>query len=261
MDRYGKMESYIAAKAKIFKNQTAEDFCVLNADNELVRGFAGGIKARVLWFSAENEVTDGACVMDGKIVFMDGGSRREILPVSDLMIPGKHNLENALAAVVLACVYGIDCENVAETLRTFKGVEHRIEFVREVKDIVFINDSKGTNPDASRKAIEAMDRPTVLILGGYDKKSDFVPLFRAFGDTVKAVIVLGSTASKIIDAAQEAGYERYIKANGFEDAVLKAYSIAEAGDVVLLSPACASWDMFEDFEHRGREFKRIVEEL
>ncbi len=261
MDRYGTMESYIAAKAKIFKNQTVEDFCVLNYDNGLVRGLAGGIKARVLWFSTEHQVDDGACVIDGKIVFADGGNRREILPVGDLMIPGKHNLENALAAVVLACVYGIDGDSVADTLRTFKGVEHRIEFVREVRDIVFINDSKGTNPDASQKAVEAMDRPTVLILGGYDKKSDFVPLFRAFGDTVKAVIVLGSTASKIIDAAQEAGYEHYIKANGFEDAVLKAYSIAEAGDAVLLSPACASWDMFEDFEHRGREFKRIAREL
>ncbi len=130
-------------------------------------------------------------------------------------------------------------------------MEHRIEFVREVNGITFINDSKGTNPDASQKAVEAMDKPTVLILGGYDKKSDFAPLFDIFGEKVKAVVVLGSTAGKIIDTAQSAGYENYIKANGFEDAVLKAYSIAEKGDAVLLSPACASWDMFDDFEHRA----------
>lgn len=261
LDRYGTMEHYIAAKAKVFKNQRTQDYCVLNYDDETVRALAEQVRARVFWFSTEKELENGAFVLDGKIVFAEDGNRTEILQASELIIPGKHNLGNALAATALACLYGIGGEVVAKTLREFKGVEHRIEFVREVNEVVFINDSKGTNPDASIKAIQAMDRPTVLILGGYDKQSDFTDLFNAFTENVKAVIVLGATAGKIIDAAQTVGFENYIRAQGFEDAVLKAYSVANRGWTVLLSPACASWDMFEDFEKRGKEFKRIVKGL
>ena len=261
LDRYGTMENYIAAKAKIFKNQTPEDFCVLNYDNEIVRNLAPDIKAQVFWFSTEQILLDGAYVRNGSICFAVNGVERVIMPAHELHIPGKHNLENALAATALACLYGIRTEVVADTLRTFPGVEHRIEFVRKVNGVSFINDSKGTNPDATINAIHAMTEPTVLILGGYDKKNDFVPLFMEFTPMIKAVLVLGDTAQKIIDTAQSCGYENYIKANGFEDAVLKAYSIAEAGDNVLLSPACASWDMFENFEQRGEVFKEIVKGL
>ncbi|BDF58520.1 UDP-N-acetylmuramoylalanine--D-glutamate ligase [Christensenellaceae bacterium] len=261
LDRYGTMENYIAAKAKIFKNQRAEDFCVLNYDNKIVRELADAIKARVFWFSTEEILQNGAYLRDGSICFAVDGVERVIMPAKELHIPGKHNLENALAATALACLYGISTEVVADTLRTFPGVEHRIEFVRKVNGVSFINDSKGTNPDATINAIHAMTEPTVLILGGYDKKNDFVPLFMEFTPMIKAVLVLGDTAQKIIDAARACGYENYIKANGFEDAVLKAYSIAEPGDNVLLSPACASWDMFENFEQRGRVFKEIVKGL
>ncbi len=261
LDRYGTMENYIAAKAKIFKNQNAEDFCVLNYDNEIVRELEGAINAQVFWFSTDRILENGAYVRDGNICFSVDGMEKVIMPAKDLHIPGKHNLENALAATALACLYGIPTEVVADTLRTFPGVEHRIEFVRKVNGVSFINDSKGTNPDATIHAIHAMTEPTVLILGGYDKKNDFVPLFMEFTPMIKAVLVLGDTAQKIIDAARACGYENYIKANGFEDAVLKAYSIAEPGDNVLLSPACASWDMFENFEERGRVFKEIVKGL
>lgn len=261
MDRYGTMESYIAAKAKIFKNQMSEDYCVLNYDNEIVRALADRIKARVYWFSLNEQVENGAFVRDGNIVFVDGGIETEIMPATELRIPGRHNLENALAATALACLYGIGAQVVASTLRSFPGVEHRLEFVREINDVKFINDSKGTNPDATINAILAMDRPTVLILGGYDKHGDFESLFNKFTSNIKAIIVLGATASKIVAAAQQAGYESYIRANSFEDAVLKAYSIAGAGDTVLLSPACASWDMFKDFEQRGEVFKEIVNGL
>ncbi|MEA5002966.1 MAG: UDP-N-acetylmuramoyl-L-alanine--D-glutamate ligase [Christensenella sp.] len=261
LDRYGTMENYIAAKAKIFKNQRPEDFCVLNYDNEIVRGLAHEIDAQVFWFSTDHILTNGAYVRDGNICFAKDGEVQVIMPAKELHIPGKHNLENALAATALACLYGIPVKVVADTLREFPGVEHRIEFVRKVNGVSFINDSKGTNPDATINAIHAMTEPTVLILGGYDKKNDFVPLFMEFTPMIKAVLVLGDTAQKVIDAALACGYENYIKANGFEDAVLKAYSIAEPGDNVLLSPACASWDMFENFEQRGSVFKEIVKGL
>ncbi len=261
LDRYGTMENYIAAKAKIFKNQGPEDYCVLNYDNALVRDMADEIKAKVIWFSADHEVENGAFVREANICFRLDGKETKILPVQEVRIPGHHNLENALAATALACLYGIKTNVVAHTLRTFPGVEHRIEFVRTVNGVTFINDSKGTNTDATENAIRAMTAPTVLILGGYDKKSDFVPLYRAFTPMIKAVIVLGDTAGKLIEAAEQCGYQNYIRANGFEDAVLKAYSIADEGDNVLLSPACASWDMFQNFEERGRIFKEIVNGL
>ena len=220
-----------------------------------MRELEGQISAKVIWFSTEKVVEDGAFVEEGEIRFSLNGRKRNIMPAAELRIPGHHNLENALAATALACLYGIAPDVIAHTLRTFPGVEHRIEFVRTVNGVTFINDSKGTNPDATVNAIRAMAAPTVLILGGYDKKNDFVPLFEAFTPLIKAVIVLGDTAEKLMEAAEYCGYRNYICANGFEDAVLKAYSIADEGDNVLLSPACASWDMFPNFEERGRIFK------
>ncbi|MEG0256865.1 MAG: UDP-N-acetylmuramoyl-L-alanine--D-glutamate ligase [Christensenella sp.] len=261
LNRYKTMDNYIAAKAKIFKNQTASDYCVLNYDNELVRNLKDNISAKVLWFSTNIVPENGAFIENGNICFKSDGKQTVIMPAKDVRIPGHHNLENALAATALAYIYGISAEVIAHTLRTFAGVEHRIEFVRTVNGVTFINDSKGTNTDATENAIRAMTAPTVLILGGYDKQSDFAPLYRAFTPMIKAVVILGDTAEKLMAAAQECGYDNYIKANGFEDAVLKAYSIADGGDNVLLSPACASWDMFEDFEQRGRVFKEIVNGL
>jgi UDP-N-acetylmuramoylalanine--D-glutamate ligase len=261
LDRYGNMENYIAAKAKIFKNQTEENFCVLNYDNEYVRTLQPRIRARILWFSVETEVENGAFVRNGKVIFRLDGRETEIVAAEEIKIPGRHNLENALAATALACVFGIGSGVIADTLREFAGVEHRIEYVANVRGVDFINDSKGTNPDATIKAIQAMKKPTVLILGGFDKHSDFTELFANFTPLIKSVVLLGDTKEKIAQAARAAGFEDYIMANGFRDAVTKAFSVAEEGYCVLLSPACASWDMFENFEERGRTFKQIVKEL
>jgi UDP-N-acetylmuramoylalanine--D-glutamate ligase len=261
LDRYGNMENYIAAKAKIFKNQTEENFCVLNFDNQYVRTLQCNVRARILWFSVESEVENGAFVRDGIVLFRLDGKETVIIPADEIRIPGRHNLENALAATALACVFGISAQVIAKTLREFAGVEHRIEFVATVRGVDFINDSKGTNPDATIKAIAAMKKPTVLILGGYDKKSDFTELFASFTPLIKSVVLLGATMEQLAGAARNAGFEDYIMANGFRDAVQKAFSVAEEGYSVLLSPACASWDMFENFEERGRTFKQIVKEL
>lgn len=261
LDRYVTMENYIAAKAKIFKNQKPEDFCVLNYDNEYVKALAENIQARIVWFSSTEILEEGAYVEDGNIIFALDGKKIQILEAEKVRIPGKHNLENALAAVALACIYGIDKDVIAKTLVEYEGVEHRIEFVRTVNGVTFINDSKGTNPDATINAIKAMKAPTVLILGGFDKQSEFDTLFENFTPLIKSVVILGETSAKIAEAARKAEFADYTLADGFEDAVRKAYSMAEKGGNVLLSPACASWDMFKNFEERGRIFKQIVKEL
>lgn len=261
IDRYGSMENYIAAKARVFKNQEQNDYCVLNYDNELARSLQGQICAQVIWFSVDHEVKPGAFVRDGHIMFAAGEEEFDVVSIDALQIPGRHNLENALAATALACMYGIKPEVVAGVLSTFTGVEHRLEFVREVEGVSFINDSKGTNTDATINAIRAMKAPSVLILGGFDKHADFMPLFEAMDERIKAVVILGETAQQIAHAAQMMGFKNYILSTGFEDAILKAYSLAEKGDVVLFSPACASWDMFENYEQRGRKFKEIVRGL
>lgn len=260
LNRYGTMENYIDAKSKIFQNQSEEDYCVLNFDNEIVRGLISSIKARIFWFSTTKQMKNGAYISNGNIVFSNNDLQEVICESDDVFIPGRHNLENALAATLLTKLYGIESSVIADTLKTFKGVEHRIEFVREVNGVTFINDSKGTNPDATINAIRAMKQPTVLILGGFDKNSDFKPLFNEF-DNVKSIVLLGDTASRIKETAKDAGYKNYIMAEDFEDAVLKAFREANQNETVLLSPACASWDMFNNFEQRGECFKEIVRGL
>ena len=261
LNRYGTMENYIAAKARVFENQIPEDICVLNYENEYVRALAPRVKAQVFWFSTKRELEQGAFVRDGSIVFKKPGKDILILPADEVRIPGEHNLENALAATILAVEYGIAPEIVAQTLKTYAGVEHRIEFVRTVNGIDFINDSKGTNPDATIKAIQAMKKPTVLILGGSDKKTSFIEMYEAMTPLIKHVVLLGETAPQLEEAAKKTGYCNYVRADSFRDAVMQAYRLAEPGDNVLLSPACASFDMFDNFEQRGEVFKQIVREL
>lgn len=258
LDRYGTMENYAAAKARVFRNQTADDCCVLNYDDPIVRGFSSAVPSRVLWISLEGQDLDGVFAEDGYIVSRRGGRAERILPTGEVRLPGRHNLQNALAAAALALDNGVPAELIAGTLRTFAGVEHRIETVCETDDVVYINDSKGTNPDATQKAIEAMTRPTVLILGGFDKHASFQALFEAMGDPVRHIVVLGATADKIMSAAAACGWDAIERAETFEDAVRRASKRANPGDAVLLSPACASWDMFANFEERGRRFKEIV---
>lgn len=261
LDRYGTMERYAAAKARVFENQTPEDWCVLNFDDPIVRAFAQTVPSRVLWFSLSPIDADGVFVEDGTIRCRIDREVVDIMPASEVRIPGRHNLHNAMAAAAMAAAKGVQPDVIAYTLRTFPGVEHRIETVDERNGVVYINDSKGTNPDATQKAIEAMVRPTVLILGGFDKHADFAELFDAMRDPVRHIVVLGATADKILQCAAEAGWKNIERADSFEEAVCAASTQARPGEAVLLSPACASWDMFESFEERGNRFKEIVRSL
>ena len=264
MDRHKTMENYGRAKAAVFKNQTEDEYCSLNYDDKACFELAEreGCKAKVVPFSRKEELDFGAFAKDGQIVIRDeAGELITICGADELLIPGTHNLENALAAAAIAYFGGIDKDVIAGVLRTFAGVEHRIEACGEIDGVRFVNDSKGTNPDAAIKAIEAMKENIILIAGGYDKGSEFDEFVGAFGDSVKTLILLGKTAPKIKAAAEAAGFTNIIMADDMETSVAKAFDVAEPGDVVLLSPACASWDMYKSFEQRGDHFKSCVQSL
>ena len=264
INRFGSMEAYIAAKVRMFENQTEEDFAILNLDDPIVRGMANKTKARVIYISLESEPEEGAFIRDGSIMWRFDGREVKVLPISELRIPGEHNVQNAMCAIALSLCMGIELEPLRKTLREFPGVEHRIEFVREKNGVQYINDSKGTNPDSTIKAVRAMGRPTILLLGvgEYDKFSDFVPLFKEFNGKVKAVIASGKTVPEILTAADATGFTNVVVcSDGLKEMVKLAESMAKPGATVLLSPAAASWGMFDDFEHRGRVFKDIVKKL
>lgn len=262
INRFGSMEAYIAAKMRMFENQTEEDFAALNADDSIVSN--AKTRARKLFFSRKKEVEEGAFVRNGKIIFRMEGKETELIPADELGIIGAHNLENALCAVCLSLAMGVPADIVSSVLRSFKGVEHRIEYTRCYHGVTFYNDSKGTNPESTIKAVEAMKQPTILLLGvgNYDKQSDYRPVFRCFNGRVKACIVNGSNTEAIMKAAADEGYTAiHACMGGLEEMILDALDIAESGDAVLLSPACASWGMFTDYEERGRIFKQIVNSL
>lgn len=259
IDHFGTMENYIAAKRKIFDNQCAADFAVLNFDDPETRAMAALTPAKTYWFSRREEVPCGIFLSGGMLIFRDGGRDLPLLHRDEIRIPGVHNLENAMLSALLALSMGIDPAIVAQTLKTFPGVEHRLEFVREFDGVSYINDSKGTNVASTIRAIEAMTRPTVLILGGYDKQVGFSELFDHFGGIVKACVILGQTKAQLIATASGRGLGALCHpVDRFEEAVNLARQLAAPGDAVLLSPACASWGMFENFEQRGRMFKDIV---
>lgn len=259
INRFGSMEAYIAAKMRMFENQTEDDIAVLNADDPIV--MTAKTKAKVLTFSRLHEVANGAFVKDGMIVYRRGSIEVPVIPASELGIIGNHNLENALCAVCLSLGMGVHVEVVRKVLREFKGVEHRIEFTRVLDGVTYFNDSKGTNPESTIKAIEAMKQPTILLLGAgnYDKKSDYRPVFRAAKGVVRAAVVNGSNTDAIMRAAIEEGFTEIVAVgDDFKEMIMTAKSLAQEGDAVLLSPACASWGMFTDYEERGRIFKEIV---
>ncbi|MGN0995964.1 MAG: UDP-N-acetylmuramoyl-L-alanine--D-glutamate ligase [Candidatus Ventricola sp.] len=259
--RHGTMEVYIGMKRRIFQCQTAEDYAVFNYDDAACRRMAEGLAARVIWFSRTAQPPLGAWVQDGMIVLDLGGGAQPVCPADEVFIPGPHNLENALAAVAIAGAAGVPGETMAQVLRTFQGVEHRIETVRTLRGVTWINDSKGTNVDSTQKAIATMTRPTVLILGGSDKRTSFDPLARTIAKAGQIVhcVLIGDTAAQIRGALERAGYTAYTEAGYDFDACLAACArLAQPGGCVLLSPACASFDMFKDYEDRGRVFKEKV---
>jgi len=255
LDRHKTMEIYQYTKELIFANQSPDDFTVLGYDNAITRGMRPN--SNTIFFSAKDKLETG--------VFLDNGMIRARLFGKDIKILDVHQTrvlpENALAATALCLCAGVAPEIIAEVLLEFKGVEHRIEYVDTKNGIEFYNDSKATNTDSAIKGLEAMQRPVVLIGGGYDKGSSFSDWVRCFDGKVKHLIVLGTVADQIIETCRSYSYENYDKVNSLRDAVRLAYSKASPGDNVLLSPACASWDMFDNFEHRGRMFKEFVAEL
>ena len=258
IDWHGSLENYIDAKLKIIRNQDNNDFIILNYDDKLLRQLKGEVNGRIIWFSASDTLTEGVYLENDYIVINDGIKKVSLMPSKNLKIIGKHNLENVLGCIGIAVAMKLDLEIVKESLLNFQGVEHRIEFVINKKGISFYNDSKGTNPDASIKAIEAVNSPIILIAGGYDKKSSYDELIKAFNNKVKALILFGQTKDMIKEAAIENGYNSVYIVNDLNEAVNLAYSIGKEKDSVLLSPACASWDMYSSFEERGRDFKKIV---
>lgn len=262
LNRHGTMEEYIRVKERIFENMGQGDYAVLNLDDPIVRGMAERIPCAPAFFSRRQEVETGAYLEGEEVVFSLNGHKKRVLRADEIRIPGEHNLENALAATALTMLAGVPAPVVRHTLKTFPGVEHRIETVRTVEGVTYINDSKGTNVDASIRAVRAMKVPTVLLAGGYDKHTDFLPLAReVLASKIHTVVVLGDTAEQIERALRAVGFESILHAKTFEEAVLLARSCAREGENVLLSPACASFDMFQDYEERGRVFKEIVSRL
>lgn len=263
LDRHKTMEAYAAAKANIFKNQGPEDYLLLNKDDAIVAAMAAGAKSHVYYFSQQEILDEGIWLEDGNLVYRldKNGAPQVLIPAAEIGIVGSHNWQNAMAASLAALLMGQQPEIIAERLRAFKGVAHRMEPVATIDGVLYVNDSKGTNPDSTEKALGSYgERPIVLIAGGRNKGSDMavlVPLMRAH---CRGVVLVGEATGDFIDAFARTGYTDYVCADSFEDAVAKAREMAQSGDVVLLSPACASWDMFDNFEQRGDLFKELVKD-
>ena len=268
LDRHRTFEAYVDAKARIFQNQRGDDFAVLNEDDPTCVTMAERTRAQVFWFSRQKEVKQGAWVREGNILFRDGRaeaktSQREIMLVSEIPLKGAHNLENALAAVCAGALMGCAPEKIRQAVREFKAVEHRLEFVATIRGVDYYNDSKATNVDATIKALESFPANIHLILGGKDKGSDYTLLNELLRQRVKRVYTIGAAAGKIESqiVSPKGGGVEIVHAETLENAVRKANAVAEEGDVVLLAPACASFDQFKNYEQRGQVFKEIVRGL
>ena len=260
LNRHHTMECYIETKGRVAQNQTKDQVCVLNYEDEHLRRLAESIPADVFWFSSKQPLQRGIFLEGEDIIYQDK-ERIRVCSIHDMKLLGVHNYENVMAAVAIAVHAGVRMDCIRHAVAEFEAVEHRIEYVREVDGVMYYNDSKGTNPDAAIKAVEAMVRPTIVIGGGYDKQSSYEEWIASFGDKVKCLVLLGATADKIEKTAREAGFEKILRAGSLEEAVTLSAKQAEPGDAVLLSPACASWDMFKSYEQRGTLFKEYVNKL
>lgn len=259
LDWHKTTKNYVDAKFKIFKNQDENDFAILNyEDKELANEY--NLKAEKYYFSMEKISEKGAYFDQGKIYFNDGKNIEEVLDVRDIKIPGDHNIKNIMAAIIACKLLNIDLDIIKNSITSFTGVEHRIEFVRELRGVKYYNDSKGTNPDSTEVAVAAMDGDVILIAGGYDKGADFDDLIEKSKDKIKTAILFGQTAEKISNSCKKNDLEFYITKD-LNKAVELAEKLSSEGDDVLLSPACASWDMYSDYEVRGQHFKDLVKEL
>lgn len=258
LNRHGTMENYAAAKERLFANMTKDDFAILSLDDEPVRGAAERTQASILWFSLEQPVDEGMYFDGSAICVRENGQTVYSFPAANIYIKGRHNMQNAMAAALAAHCVGVSYDDIARALTDFKGVEHRLEFVCERDGVIYINDSKGTNPDSTLQALRAYDQPQILLLGGYDKGSDFLPLFAEIEQRVRKLIIYGACLPSLLRAVQLAGFKNYEVADNCRDAISRAIMAAQPGEVVMFSPACASWDEFDNFEQRGELFKQMV---
>lgn len=263
LNRHYTMENYASVKLDICKNQTPEDYLVLNYDDEITKNMANDkrVNAKVVYFSRLHNLEEGICLDGDEIVLRENGTEIRVIQKKDLVLLGDHNVENYMAGIAVAYYMGIPMEDIVSVLKTFKGVAHRIEFVKEVNGVTYYNDSKGTNPDAAIKGIQAMNRKTVLIGGGYDKGVAFDEWIQAFDGKVKKLILLGQTAQMIAETAKKYDFTEIEFVDDLKEAVARCAQIAQPGEAVLLSPACASWGMFDNYEQRGDMFKEYVNEL
>ena len=260
LNRHHTMECYIETKAQIAGNQTKEQVCVLNYEDEHLRRVAESIPADIFWFSSRRTLERGIW-LEGEEIFYCDREKIRICSIHDMQLLGVHNYENVMAAVAIAMHVGVPVDCIRRAVAQFQAVEHRIEFVRELHGVKYYNDSKGTNPDAAIKAVEAMITPTVVIGGGYDKQSSYEEWIASFRDKVKCLVLLGATADKIEATARKAEFTNIIRVDSLQEAVQASAGEAGPGEAVLLSPACASWDMFENYEQRGNLFKEYVNQL
>lgn len=261
LNRHHTMEEYIRVKELIVKNQSAEDFCILNYEDEVLREFGKHIVPRTVYFSSVRTLEEGIYLDGDEIILCMDGEKISVVRTGELKLLGQHNYENVMAAVAMAYCAGVPMESIRKTICRFTAVPHRIEFVAEKNGVAYYNDSKGTNPDAAIKGIQAMNRPTLLIGGGYDKESSYDEWIQAFDGKVKYLILIGQTKEKIRDAAERLGFYNNILCENLEEAVKLCAEKAEPGDAVLLSPACASWGQFDNYEQRGDRFKEYVNTL
>lgn len=262
LNRHHTMEAYVRAKESIARNQTKDEVCVLNYENEYTREFGERCPATVIYFSSARSLQDGLFLEGEEIMLAEGGKTVPLLHIRrDMKLVGLCNVENVMAAIAISLKMQIPMETILKVIREFKAVEHRIEYVATRGGVDYYNDSKGTNPDAAIQGILAMDKPTVLLGGGYDKQSEYDEWIEAFGDKVKALVLIGQTKEKIAECARRHGFQAISMAESFQEAFDLCVKLAEIGDAVLLSPACASWGMFPNYEVRGRIFKEYVNEL
>ncbi len=261
LNRHHTMENYVAMKEAIAANQGPGSRCILNYEDAYTRAFGERACAEPFYFSSKRVLEKGIYLKDGGIYLADGNGPKPVMYVSEAQLPGIHNAENMMAAIGLCHCMGVPLAQIGKSVRTFKAVEHRIEFVTEKKGVVYYNDSKGTNPDAAIRGIRAMDRPTVLIGGGYDKDSSYDEWVEAFDGKVTWLVLLGQTKEKIAACAKRHGFTNIVMAETLEEAVHICAGKARRGDAVLLSPACASWGMFPNYEVRGNLFKELVNNL
>lgn len=256
LDYHGTKDEYIKAKANIFKNQTEDDFAIVNFDDENVMAMVKNTNATIIPFSSTKIVEEGAYIKEGSIYF----KQQKVIETEKIVLPGKHNLENILAAVAIAKLLDVDHAAIEQVLTTFTGVEHRLQYITEIDQRKFYNDSKATNILATQKAISSFQKPVILIAGGLDRGNDFDDLIPYFNN-VKNMFTYGQTRDKLIDSAKKAGMKAVKSVDNVEDAVNEAFAHSEVGDIILLSPACASWDQFKTFEERGNKFIQAVHKL